>query len=480
MIVSNSKGSVFRRIWCVYEVYLAHTRDKVIFTAVPSIWPDAARTVPLLCALFPAGYLLLQFTRGIFHGAMARWHFWVYVMPAALAASPLINNYRVMYVLECVYMFCLGIALGIALGDDCRNASYCETSHGETLERVECGLPSFKLLVYWFFAACIGLTAELDRLWSILSKAELRGLVGQPSVLEAEASLPEDRERILKAIGKNTDTVDEVVQDVIEAHISSPGMRAARAAGVRSLGNGLRLYCLCIMGVWIWFWLSVQRYFLGKYFCTLCSGLTHASRYAEYLTDYLDSVPHKYIGNRTVLEEQCTKTGYYDSLAHAQILNIILFLLLWVFAEDDGKAFMAAVVVKIQASTYGVLHFYFSWGLATEPGMNTDIAPGPLVLWAILSSFLTLTISALGPRRLVQLPFLGPAIVRLLGPSCGCNLLRGPSIRFGGAIRSWLGIGVSSVRSAELPHLPVSRSGSRSSDSSDVASAEEEATDSEA
>eukprot|EP00435_Cladocopium_sp_Y103_P074857 s78_g51.t1 len=48
LVIPNLKGSIYTRIWCVYEAYLAYTWKKRIYTArapVPHFWLKIARVI---------------------------------------------------------------------------------------------------------------------------------------------------------------------------------------------------------------------------------------------------------------------------------------------------------------------------------------------------------------------------------------------------------------------------------------------------
>jgi hypothetical protein len=81
MVVSNGKHSPYTRIWCVYEAYLAHSHDKIIFTAraplTMSSWRKH-RSIALECAIL-----------GLIAGALVP--VWSLLCPAHATDSRMVN-----------------------------------------------------------------------------------------------------------------------------------------------------------------------------------------------------------------------------------------------------------------------------------------------------------------------------------------------------------------------------------------------------
>ncbi|CAK0886213.1 unnamed protein product [Prorocentrum cordatum] len=264
MVVPNRKGSIYSRVWCVYEAHLAYTLDKQIFCAaspVHNFWPRvvsrlgecfvglsigaACCIILVFCAFdhlvvpFRNLCILAMFVTKIRYNMMRK-------TPSCTACRRSC----------CVVVLFAGISLGVVLQMDLMH------------------------LVNWAGALLLcafGLCMEADRLWAVIAVREkvslCLGYTGH--VRDARCSVNEDGQRIRAELleGSQELAVDQSVECLIRTGLSTRHLRDT-AQRVGKLGNVTNWYFASIVMhagvVWVWF----PAHSLWANVCILDNGIS--------------------------------------------------------------------------------------------------------------------------------------------------------------------------------------------------------------
>jgi len=201
LVVPSHTGSIYSRIWCVYEAFLGYSQSKIIFTACSPV-QHLARSV--------VGMLVVE-TAGVMFGLL--------VHPTA---------FTLFYVL----LFALALFL-------VRLCLYPGAVAAVLIHL--CGF-SFGVVLAW-----------VRDTWrqAILEKEELlRGYTG--SLRDAQSSKPSDKEAILAELDASghEEEVDMAVEVLIKSGMSTPTLRAASALAGPLQQAGYWNYCfVCVVSV---------------------------------------------------------------------------------------------------------------------------------------------------------------------------------------------------------------------------------------
>jgi len=448
MVVPTKRCSIYGRVWCIYEAYLAMIWDKMIFTALAPI----RRRLYQICVLFLviAG---VSFTLGIVIRSAcaspgnAGWCVVLTGMTTCNAhTSCAAEEFCSRRDLLCYSCFsCHYCEEGV---DHCGPLDLeeprpsCEVQYDftceETVEAIDLpiyfnmtifllavlsglfqaccrfcvmllinsiGIAAFSFLLGWLVAAgeypaefvdvyshewpLVGfgllealvvffLLSQIDCLLRLEFRQESNYLEeGYNGVAEAESSDDGDKARILEDIGIQTDNVNGSVRVLVEAGMSTKGLRAAAHKGAAMRGVAVLHYSWCILGLIV-------------------------TCYTNYTLD------------RAPWLEDC-KTVAHARGCLAIWIMIALCVISWFFYERDSKAFMMTAAMKL---TLGSITPICVWVNAVDLDLcgTKDV----LIYWLIWSVSLTLICGALGRRHIVRLPWVGVPLLELLGPRCNC------------------------------------------------------------
>lgn len=257
LVVPNGQSSVYTRLWCAYEAYLAHEWDKVIQTARPPLRAKALLHDMLLVAVSTTiggllvGPITLLLWRSLDDTPYEKHCFWVYyVLPVLqyffMFASTFSRRARMRQVLNLVGILFCGTQASIAI--------YAKSIDGYRLlglsGRNARDLPGwanaevcYSIVLLLFF-----LVAEVDRRRYIDSRCAARllenGYTG--SIQHARCSSDEDERNIREEIGNNSEAVDCTINVLMDAGMSTPSLRSAHERGADMADAGFIEYAFVV------------------------------------------------------------------------------------------------------------------------------------------------------------------------------------------------------------------------------------------
>ncbi|CAK9076395.1 Uncharacterized protein SCF082_LOCUS36833 [Durusdinium trenchii] len=359
LVVPNRDISVYTRLWCGYEAYLAYEGKKIIRTARRSISRDVfcawAMMLPALSIAVALGLAAKQY----------HWNVDIYLMVALFLAGVVSENFG--YVI-CLIANHLGLAASTAL------------AVGWTMKpdwlQVQ-GLPDQEAYVVqrviFLTAVAFFLVSEVDRLH--YAARELEGLQlrkhYQGSTRYASCSERHDEEKICQEIGEKAHSVDQVIQVLISAGMSSPALREAQMQGVSIEHAGDAQF-------------AIPSLFLGP---QLLLGIWQLGRYAT-----LVHWKH-WIGWQSMM------------LQALSVFARLCFIILLCWRSIDERCFMLKVMTKLVSVMVipGLVAFCLGASLLTTV---------MIVFIAFHISFLLVLVFAfLGIRGTLHLPG-GPVLVQ--------------------------------------------------------------------
>ncbi|CAK9080238.1 unnamed protein product [Durusdinium trenchii] len=223
LVVPNRHQSVYCRLWCGYEAYVASENEKIIQIAAAPCW--ISKSWAFIRAMVP---ILL----GVFIGLLApspSWHIKATVALmgalATLISAYTANRWRLLAnhvgLVASTYLESLGEPFGLT------GAS--PVMWQQAMHRVT-----------WASAISYFLMAELDRVHSLQIEQEGRQLRRRykGSIQFATCSQQTDQNHIWDEIGGKVSDVDTAIHVLISAGVSSPSLRMAAKRGVKIEGAG--------------------------------------------------------------------------------------------------------------------------------------------------------------------------------------------------------------------------------------------------
>eukprot|EP00913_Durusdinium_trenchii_P005378 g5014.t1 len=217
LVVPNRHRSVYTRLWCCFEAYVASEEDKTIEIATaPS---GFAQRRALLQALVPL-------TMGLVIGAIGRLtHLTLRVETAVAVFSSI-----------CAFVSAYSLRWR-------RVANYFGLLAAGNLEEFQLLPPVIEEIcqrLVWLSAIAFFLVAELDRVrsWHLAEEGQQLRKDFKGSIRFASCTRPGDMMNIWDEIGHKVDAVDNAIDVLISAGISSPALRSAAVKGVDITGAG--------------------------------------------------------------------------------------------------------------------------------------------------------------------------------------------------------------------------------------------------
>ncbi|CAK0829566.1 unnamed protein product [Prorocentrum cordatum] len=363
MVVSNKQGSIYSRIWCTYEAYLAYTMDKHIFRAsspVHDLWPRVVSQLGLCIVSLAIGALL--------------WILFVFLRLDEFGYPFLALLILTMLICKIDYV----IQRKKPEGNACRRS--CAVTGGAAsicigfIMQMDASLVNFfGVVVCVAYSICL----EADRLWLVEAAQEranlLKGYTGH--VRDARCSVPEDGSQIRRELRDQDANVDHCVEVLIRTGLSSKHLRsAARIAG--GLGNCSNWYMASVVSAVGALWIYMPA---------------HSAWWGDDCTSEHDECTHACL------------TAAYACVVQATIWCVLFRFVLGpdrrTFASKSLLLMLvgAAMYVMISACAYVIA---------------TSIFLGPSVL--------TLTLA--GPANVARIPAVGPIVVRFaIGDQNSCN-----------------------------------------------------------
>jgi len=224
LVVPNHNCSIYTRIWCAYEAFLAYSLQKIILTASA---PIEGVTISLLCVAFAEGVgflagVCVHYILSTDDGSEEQffWGFWRFVyIPFLMVNCVLLASLHFCscYTGRVMQVTCIILALTIGFGSAFGMMRFLA---------IQVGI----LFAFACFAPFLG---ELERFRGLafLEEAEklTRGYTG--SLRDAKCSDPSDGQRIRDELSSSGEEayVDEAVGVLISAGMSTPCLREAAA-----------------------------------------------------------------------------------------------------------------------------------------------------------------------------------------------------------------------------------------------------------
>mmetsp|Transcript_79020 Transcript_79020/g.256229 ORF Transcript_79020/g.256229 Transcript_79020/m.256229 type:complete len:678 (-) Transcript_79020:65-2098(-) len=228
LVVPNRKCSIYSRIWCTYEAFIAYSESKFIFVATPPLKGALHRVLLLLAIEF-----VVAIASGILLGTSGCSTFdsvnmFVFVRSPALGCITLLYFLRPSRATQVVALVAVLLS-GMCAGLTCATCyrvwlNYCDyyisTFAGSVVDAV------------WSLALCVATAvAEVDRLWAQQSVEEAfnlrRDFTGD--LRDAKSLVESDRERILceLELSGQEHRVNFAIEVLLTSGMSTPSLQAA-------------------------------------------------------------------------------------------------------------------------------------------------------------------------------------------------------------------------------------------------------------
>jgi len=374
LVVPNHKVSIYSRIWCVYEAFLAYHWNKIIYTA--SAPPkDLSWWLLLQLLIFVSVALLFQsaFQACCFQAVADFCHdlpidFALFVLGVTyVVANVTVYSDSIRRVSNCmgpafmgpVIVWAVNIALGRINAGECKFVVF---------------MNPLTICFWGIYLVSLIATFEKDRIRDAeaeYSHLQLRtGWTG--NLADAGSSVPEDKESILRKIQecREEEAVNEAVEVLIDAGMSTPSLRLAAARVGHVHGAGEWRVSTVFMMVFMWIAHPLSHILLDN----SCGGA-------------LWWVPHIKVG---------------QGLAWIAIFKI---------SHRDERGFVSRLAMRFAVAPYALI--WASWvalHLQMRSLERANCIPdgiGMCLLGPVL-----LALSFTGIAGVVSVPIIGPKLVR--------------------------------------------------------------------
>eukprot|EP00929_Paragymnodinium_shiwhaense_P072586 TRINITY_DN36843_c0_g1_i3.p1 TRINITY_DN36843_c0_g1~~TRINITY_DN36843_c0_g1_i3.p1 ORF type:complete len:834 (-),score=57.36 TRINITY_DN36843_c0_g1_i3:149-2650(-) len=229
LVVPNRSTSIYKRLWCVYEAFLAYEEGKTILTASPPILMSALDRlcIPALCMIGGVGLTLLVggvLVPGLYGTQLAGIFYLtasiiLFVIMVAIAIAR--NKKTLRFVLICVGCFVVGVLALVGTVDVRRLGSTAE--HFSLLLAAEA----------FFFASVVD-----DVLQAAAELQDDELVSGFTRVADAGCSMQHDADAIRAEIGSELAAVDRSVRVLLQSGMSTPSLRRASARNTDVVNAG--------------------------------------------------------------------------------------------------------------------------------------------------------------------------------------------------------------------------------------------------
>jgi len=296
LVVPNAKGSIYSRVWCAYEAYLAYTMEKVILTASPPIRGLRKRIAALVLVLILVMGATSGFLAAVSDSTLAETFSvrprptrgspgeqWVQFLTACFVIlSLLVRSNSAHQVLSFVVAACSGSQFAYLLwnlrstlinsGSGRDNLHVCALKDGTTRVMdgfgavnghstitIEACILDIKDILAPFVLLLYCVAAEYDRLKRLAlaeeSKALRNGFTG--SLVDAQSSVAADRVAILREVeaSESIQHVDSAVESILASGAYSADLKSTFAR-VGNLPNVSLISWSGIIFWWLFIWLN--------------------------------------------------------------------------------------------------------------------------------------------------------------------------------------------------------------------------------
>eukprot|EP00929_Paragymnodinium_shiwhaense_P026559 TRINITY_DN15785_c0_g2_i1.p1 TRINITY_DN15785_c0_g2~~TRINITY_DN15785_c0_g2_i1.p1 ORF type:complete len:494 (-),score=79.44 TRINITY_DN15785_c0_g2_i1:162-1643(-) len=234
LVIPNCKESIYKRLWCSYEAYLAYIQNKVILTGRAPVATHAKRVIYRFLPFYAIGAAIraVLFATGLLRELSLK--SWMWGVPILVA-----------------------LLLGICGG--------CGAAAGNRLGATSSGFLLASIAMGDKFAAADHLMTDvldtsLAALFFMVSEIDLvrmtqdaeesamlrRGYSG--TIADAACSVKSDADRIWTEIGSQVVAVNQALHVLMEAGMSTPNLRRASKRGVDLWKAAVPTYSTPILG----------------------------------------------------------------------------------------------------------------------------------------------------------------------------------------------------------------------------------------
>jgi len=403
LVVPNRTCSIYTRVWCAYEAFLAYSEDKLIVVAVappPVLW----RRLTCMAAAMAAVFALWTYVIFVHLGRpvpvtgsdtmRARVALVLTILcfsPTAFLRPRLTNR---------VPLYTGSVLSAVLASEYCTEAAVVLYNFGLTGANQSVPHTGFHFLTQ----SLIGLTfcvasmaSEADLLWGLRAEREAEELrAGYTGRLhDAQSSVATDKEKIIGELVASgvEDEVDNAIDILLTAGMSSPTLaRAFFHAGKLPQAGYWNL--ATVMVVWMNAWASPALDSLAFQLDLLwCSGRGLADR---------------------GVEAECDSTPLLERgevwLSLLGVLEALLWLLTFKLQGTDKRGFTGRSTARIMF--FGALFCWVIPLLLWDCWVFTNVV-GSAVFYLLLAP-VVLALAIAGPGCTAAVPFLGPRLVKLL------------------------------------------------------------------
>mmetsp|Transcript_79425 Transcript_79425/g.199580 ORF Transcript_79425/g.199580 Transcript_79425/m.199580 type:complete len:604 (-) Transcript_79425:41-1852(-) len=365
LVVPNRHASIYTRLWCAYEAYLAYQWDKIILTASAS--PPGIKHVLVAWLAFVAlgvmaGAVFAEFETGY---ASLVYDFTVYPLLVGSVLSSTHMWSRAVNRLG-TWWSAYNIMLLIRLRDQPSAFGFTDFLDDQSWRLWRDAELVSSLTSVIFFGM-----SEVDRIWSMIDvqEAEMLRAGFSGSISDACCTSPADAESIRAEIGDDVGKVDGTVQQLIRAGMSTSSLRLAAEAGV-----------------------EVERFTsLGYAFAVLVGT---------------ESVPYEVLLHST---DSVVLDGFSAMSSTFAILSFIF----WTRSPLDSKIFaylvLQKVVLLVQRPPHMLLKALWRHGSIDLATMLVGDAVSEDIMWALV-----LALSIAGIHRIARIPLIGRRLAQFL------------------------------------------------------------------
>lgn len=372
LVVPNHASSIYSRLWCVYEAWLAYKKDHIILTAQYTIpWRDYGTLVWVVV------FALVGFAIGFSDTTGIRLPFLGTVVTALLTRvldgvegpdKPWCPAFPLWYILNVIGSFFAGIVPSAVIANWVKSQNGNNTDGDISWQDNAAFAMGFTFIAYF-------IASEIDRECAARAKSEAFELRYKfTSVQNAACSNPSDSVSIKNEVEHDLAQVDEAIEVLLAAGMSTSMLRSAFSDGVDISRAGTISYAN--LTICIGFYIGLQVLFF--------------------------SLPHG------------EDVGFYIFGGVTASFSIALFGVAYYFSTLDRRAFGIAATSKIS-----VILVFTMFAVTT---LNDDLSTsnsmpalvGGFVLASTLIAFAT---SYAGMAGIAKVPGCGPWLAALLGPN---------------------------------------------------------------